>query len=79
MDNLFDTFYSLVVGIFQRLCNGWAYPYSARHRGHRADSRPHSEKKVLACLEEARRAGRPEVLRSGSQRVHNNLYKGVKI
>ena len=52
MDNMCNTFYTLVVGILHRLWNGWAYPYSARHRGHCADSRPHSEKKVLDCLEE---------------------------
>jgi hypothetical protein len=74
LDCLCDTSYTLAVGVLQWLCNGWAYPYSARHRGHCPDSRPHSEKKVLACLEEARRAGRPR-----SQRVQNNLYKGVKI
>ena len=54
MDGLRDTFYTLVVGILQRLCNGWAYPHSARHCGHCPDSRPYTEKKVVACLEEAR-------------------------
>jgi hypothetical protein len=54
LDSLRDTFYTLVVGILQRLCNGWAYPHSARHCGHCPDSRPYTEKKVITCLEEAR-------------------------
>lgn len=53
LDNICDTVDTLAIGVLQRLCDGRAHPYSARHRNHCAGGRPHSEAKVLV------RAGDP--------------------